>query len=419
MTPIENEAAAVAGPEAPPPTRQEIQRLEESFRQFTRTTRDLESAYKTLTRRAKRIDSELQRTNSELRRKLAELEEVTSTQKDILDALPDGVVVIDAADEVICVNPAAERILGRPADEIRGRSRHALVGPTGDALLADVLDDRPRGRIEREVTTLDGSVRHIVYTSAPLPAGCELQVLTDRTIASRLRQQVNRLDTLAALGEMAAGVAHEIRNPLNGIDGFAALLGREIVAGGENADVSRYAARIRRGVSEINAIVSNLLGFAAPQGVRNVRVDLEHLLSSVCAEAREFAPDGVSIDFVSETDSAAEVEGDALKLRVVFLNLVRNAVEAVQDEGAVEIRLASGSGKLIIRVTDDGPGLAPAMRLKLFRPFSTTKAQGTGLGLAIAHKVTALHGGTIDHEESDRGCTFRVELPAAIEETNE
>ncbi len=419
MTPIENEATAVAGPEAPPPTRLEIQRLEESFRQFTRTTRDLESAYKTLSRRAKRIDGELQRTNCELHRKLAELEEVTSTQKDILDALPDGVVVINAADEVICVNPAAERILGRPAEEIRGRSRQAVVGPTGDTLLAGALENRPRGRIERDVTTLDGSVRHIVYTSAPLPAGCELQVLTDRTVASRLRQQINRLDTLAALGEMAAGVAHEIRNPLNGIDGFAALLGRELTSGGENEDVSRYAARIRRGVSEINAIVSNLLGFAAPQGLQNGRVDLHRLLSSVCTEAQEFAPEGVSIRFRPQVEHAVEVEGDTVKLRVVFLNLVRNAVEAVHEDGSVEVTLEVEGNKLIVRVCDDGPGLAPTMRFKLFRPFSTTKAQGTGLGLAIAHKVTALHGGTIEHEESVSGCTFRVELPAAIEETNE
>ncbi|HGY91724.1 MAG TPA: PAS domain-containing protein, partial [Planctomycetes bacterium] len=337
----------------------------------------------------------------------------------ILDALPDGVVVINAADQVICVNPAAERILGRSAEEILGRSRRAVVGPTGDPLLAGVLEGRTRGRVEREVTTLDGSVRHIAYTSAPLPAGCELQVLTDRTVASRLRQQVNRLDTLAALGEMAAGVAHEIRNPLNGIDGFAALLGRELVSEGRNEDVSRYAARIRRGVSEINAIVSNLLGFAAPQGLQNGRVDLHHLLSSVCAEAQEFAPKDVSIHFHSEAGVASEVEGDTVKLRVVFLNLIRNAVEAVHEDGTVQVDLEADHGKLIIRVRDDGPGLAPAMRLKLFRPFSTTKAQGTGLGLAIAHKVCALHGGTIEHEESEHGCTFRVELPAAIEEANE
>jgi len=284
-------------------------------------------------------------------------------------------------------------------------------------LLHDLADLPPARQLQALVWTWGAAIAGASQHEGARRLSEEL-AQSNRELAEA-QDRLLRAESMARLGEMAAGVAHEIRNSLNGIDGFAALLGRELVSGGENEDVSRYADRIRRGVSEINAIVSNLLGFAAPQGLQNGRVDLHRLLTSVCTEAQEFAPEEVSIRFRSRVEHAVEVEGDTVKLRVVFLNLIRNAVEAVHEDGSVQVTLEAERKKLIVRVCDDGPGLAPAMRLKLFRPFSTTKAQGTGLGLAIAHKVTALHGGTIEHEESVRGCTFRVELPAAIEEINE
>ncbi|MCA9319916.1 MAG: PAS domain S-box protein, partial [Planctomycetes bacterium] len=400
------DAVMAAQTEAMPPSAREIARLEESFRLFTRTTQDLESSYKRLTQRAARIDTELAGANRRLHTQVEELERVTRNQRGTLDALPVGVVVMDASGTLIDVNRAAEHMIGRQRDELVGRSRAVIVGPTGDALLTD--RDTPD---EREVVALDGSKRRLAWSSASLPDGHEVQVLTDRTVATRLREQVSRLDTLAALGEMAAGVAHEIRNPLNGIEGFAALLERAVSKGVTDAGLTRYADNIRRGVREVNTIISNLLTFASPDSIRSGRVDLSALLQGIIDEVRGSHATAKTIRGHFPREGCEDVPGDAIKLKIVFVNLIKNAVEAAGIEGHVDVLLELSERSFLVTVRDDGPGLAPTMRDKLFRPFSTDKPDGTGLGLAIANKLVSLHGGGIEALEAAQGCTFRVTLP--------
>ncbi len=398
----------------------ELARLEETFKVFTETTRGLENAYENLSRRALRIDLELKRTNEDLQEKVAELEELSENRMSILQALPSGVVVLDAAGFVSCVNPAAERIIGRRAAEILGRAAEAVVGPTGDRLLVvECLGDRNRGVVEREIVALDGSRRHISFTVATLPDGGELQVLNDLTVVTRLREQIGRLDTLAALGEMAAGVAHEIRNPLNGIDGFAGLLERTLDRSNSDPEtLERYARKIRRGVREVNDIVTNLLTFAAPESIMSAPVAVSELIAEIVEEltkfnsgasARTSLEDGLPRGFT--------VPGDGVKLKIVVTNLVRNAIEAAGPEGRVAVGLErSADGKrLLVVVDDDGGGLPEEVRSRLFRPFTTTKASGTGLGLAIANKFTALHGGEITFKDIPGGTRFTVSLPAIDE----
>jgi two-component system, sensor histidine kinase FlrB len=404
-----------------PAERRDIVKLEESFRMFTQMTRNLESSYDKLGRRAARIDLELRRANRELEDKVRELEQVSRNRSGILDSLPVGVVVIDAAGTISSLNPAAERILGRKAGELLGRSRDTMVGPSGDRLLV-ASDDAARGRgapIERDIVALDGSRRRVSTVLSTLSEGDELQMLTDLTVVTRLREQVTRLDTLAALGEMAAGVAHEIRNPLNGIDGFASLLARSIATLGGGDNVVRYADNIRRGVREVNAIIANLLTFAAPEAALSGSVSLGALADDALLEAREGASEarievGAAIEPAAR---AAHVRGDPIKLKIVLRNLLKNAREAVRTRGkiALELRLDRIGRRAVISVSDSGPGLPEEVRERLFRPFTTTKAEGTGLGLAIAHKLVTLHQGELRHEDLNPGTRFVVSLPLTEE----
>ncbi|MCB9834121.1 MAG: PAS domain-containing protein [Planctomycetes bacterium] len=393
----------------------DLARLEESFRLFTETTRGLESAYNALNRRAARIDVELKRSNDELRDKIQELEALSDNRMSILQALPSGVVVLDAGGFVSCVNPAAERILGRRALELLGRSARAVVGPTGDRLLVDEEDGGAGRRgIERELVTMDGSRRHVSYTIAALPDGGQLQVLNDLTVVTRLREQIGRLDTLAALGEMAAGVAHEIRNPLNGIDGFAGLLERALErAEADPATLARYAEKIRRGVREVNDIITNLLTFAAQESINPAPVPLADLIEEVVEELAKFGPRDAARPRITGNLPALTIPGDPVKLKIVLTNLVRNAIEAAGPEGRVEVALerAADRKRALVRIEDDGGGLPEEVRSRLFRPFTTTKASGTGLGLAIANKFAALHGGEITFKDIPGGTAFTVALP--------
>ncbi|MEZ6195544.1 MAG: ATP-binding protein [Planctomycetota bacterium] len=402
-----------AGP-APAIDLDDLARLRESFQVFSERTEHLERAYERLTRRATRVDLELRRANVALGAKVAELEALSESRRRLLSALPNGVVVVDAAGSLACVNPAAARLLGRPAEELEGRLRDAAVGPTGDALLVTGDDaGRGRGRLEREVVAHDGSRRRVAIDVVDLGEGSEMQVLTDLTVVTRLREQVGRLDTLATLGEMAASIAHEIRNPLNGIDGFAGLLQRRL-ADSADEDVRRYAERVRTGVRELDAIVVNLLAFAAPEELRAERFDLRPLVHEIAETAVAFAGGDHEVDVLVSFPggtSATLIEADPIKLRMILRNLVKNGVEALGTGGTLRVGFTRDEGSWTLTVDDDGEGVPAAMRERLFRPFSTSKARGTGLGLAIARKLAGLHGGTLRYEPLEPGSRFALTVP--------
>ncbi len=389
-----------------------IVKLEESFQLFTRTTMELEDSYRKLTRRANRIDVELKRTNDELSRKVEELRSLSDNRMSILEALPNGIVVLDQARCISSVNPAAERILGRRSSELVGRHAEAVVGPAGDQLLAR-WQERQTKSWERDIVALDGSRRRVSFTVANLPDGSQLQVLNDLTVVTRLREQIGRLDTLAALGEMAAGVAHEIRNPLNGIDGFAGLLTRALETDVKRESLIRYASNIRRGVREVNDIVTNLLTFAAPESISPTPVNLPSLVKEVVDSFAERASRDVCLTFVNSIPATSQVAGDAVKLRIIFSNLIQNALQAVDADGQVRVSLERDdqNGSAVVTVTDNGGGIPEEIKGRLFQPFATTKAQGTGLGLAIAQKFASLHKAQISVDNLQGGAAFRVTIP--------
>jgi PAS domain S-box-containing protein len=394
----------------------DLDRLQESFRVFSERTAHLEKAYERLTRRAARVDLELRQANLELAAKVEELGALSESRRRMVAALPEGIVVVDAGGVISNVNPAAARILGRPAAELEGRLRAAIVGPTGDELLSD--DDLAPGSedVEREIVALDGSRRRVAMTLVELGDGCTMRVIADRTVVTRLREQVGRLDTLASLGEMAAGIAHEIRNPLNGIDGFAALLQRRLVDS-EDEDLTRYASRVRSGVRELDGIVVNLLAFARPEQLQLEEVDLRPLLSELAEDARSYG-DGFEPEILLSFPGGRRgtlVHADALKLRMIVRNLLKNAVEAMSEAATLRLILDGDDDAWTIAVEDEGAGVPEDFRERLFRPFCTTKARGTGLGLAIAQKLANLHGGGLSYEPREPGSRFALRISRHLE----
>lgn len=392
----------------------DLERLQESFRVFSEQTSHLEGAYDRLTRRAARVDLELRQANVQLASKVEELEAVGEARRRMVTALPEGIVVVDSGGVVRDVNPAAARVLGRPANELIGRLRAALVDPKGRELLEATTENNA----EREIVSLDGSRRRVSFATVDLGEGETMHVITDRTVVTRLREQVGRLDTLASLGEMAAGIAHEIRNPLNGIDGFAALLQRRLVDGDDD-DLARYASRVRAGVRELDGIVVNLLAFARPEKLQLDEVDLRPLLSELAEEARSFggtAEPEIILGFPGGLRGTL-VHADALKLRMIIRNLLKNAVEAIDGVGTLRLSLQGDEDAWTIAVDDDGAGVPEAFRERLFRPFCTTKARGTGLGLAIAQKLANLHGGELSYTPRDPGSRFALRISRHLEAT--
>jgi PAS domain S-box-containing protein len=392
--------------------------LADSFRTFNRVTKDLESAYHALRARADEVDARLRDANRGLLAKVAELECVTEHLHGILNLVPCGVVTADASGMVTSVNRAAERILGRVAAELIGRDPRSVLGRDGAPLLSL---GRPSGQPaapDREIIAFDGSRRRIASTVAPLSNGGALEVLNDLTEVAHLRAQLSRLDTLAALGEMAAAIAHEVRNPLNGIEGFAGLLARTLqgASPADRGQAERYVDRIRRGVAEVNEIVTNLLLWARPDRLARSRFALDALVAEVVGDAPHLAESAAGVAIAVEPGSTGlDLVADRMKLKIVLTNLVRNALEAVAPgPGSVTIAPVLSDGGLTVSVQDSGPGVPEDVRRRLFRPFSTGKASGCGLGLAVARKLALVHGGDLVLASAAGGARFELFLPRAV-----
>jgi PAS domain S-box-containing protein len=331
---------------------------------------------------------------------------------------------MDQRGRVTHMNRVAERLLGidagmvvgRPIDAVASLQRILLLGSDPSTWPARGSDE------ERAVETLDG--RRLVVTSrlAELkdgqgkPAG-RIEILTDLTETDRLRREVHRLDTLAALGEMAGAVAHQIRNPLNGVEGFASLLQRRLsMEGGEGKDALRFAEKIVHGVREVNAVIQGMLMLAKSEPLALKPTSIDRLAKEVVESLKSMTEgEGSSVEFEFKSNARdAEIAVDALKLKQVLLNVAHNALAALPEAGRRAIRLSTArrNGSAVIRVTDSGRGMSAQQVGKIFRPFYTTREDGTGLGLAVASKIVDLHGGAIG-VRSIPGCgtTFRIEIP--------
>lgn len=224
--------------------------------------------------------------------------------------------------------------------------------------------------------------------------------------ANREIERLHGLDKLAALGNMAGGIAHELRNPMNAVKGFAGLLRARLP---ENSKERHWASLIEGGVGEADAILANLLSLARPErlvretvdGIELCRAALEATFTDPVLAARREA---WSIEMESSPAPLPPFVGDRLKLRQALRNLLANALEAQPKGGKLRLGIHIAGGEVAFGVDDAGPGLAPEHEGKVLEPFFTTRAEGTGLGLAFARQVAELHGGSI--EVHGRGSAF-------------
>jgi len=222
-----------------------------------------------------------------------------------------------------------------------------------------------------------------------------------------LEAQALRQSRLAAMGEMAAMLAHEVRNPLGAMELFTGLLLQDLRA---QPDPLRLAREVARGITDLNHLVTNLLEFTRTQAPRRVTVDLGALVDDALRHGADLRDaHGVGVERRLAVPPAV---GDPDLLRPVLTNLVRNALQAMPDGGTLTLAATHDAHTVRIAITDTGPGIAPAEREAIFRPFYTTRARGTGLGLAVARElVTAMHGRLEVESEVGRGSTFTVTLP--------
>jgi two-component system, NtrC family, nitrogen regulation sensor histidine kinase GlnL len=352
---------------------------------------------------------------------------------DVLASISDGVIALDAAGILSALNPAAEHLVGVAASQAIGRPIQQLFGGrTANAWLAELaLSTLEQGLARRRGEDRLRARGHEVSVSASCAPVHDEQgelrgavlVLHDLTLERALDTTTRRADHLAALGSVALGLAHEIRNPLGGIKGAAQLLRTNL---SDPAQIQATDVIIRE-VDRLDGLVEQLRGLGTPPRLQLAPQNIHRILNDVLTLQRQ-APDWGQIVLRTEFDpSLPEVLGDRAQLTQVFLNLVRNAVESLDGHGELAVstrietryhvrRRSHRNQFLSVTVADDGPGVTEDVQNRLFSPFFTTKARGTGLGLAVCHRIVAEHGGIIAHEpRPGRGARFVVTLPVSEE----
>lgn len=335
----------------------------------------------------------------------------------IVDSLTAGLLVVDRAGRVEILNPAGRRLLSIKTDPVGTSYRELLADASALAAVVDECLARIQP-IVRRTLHMPGNphTSHLGVTVSPLgsvdDASGVICLFSDLTTVFELEEQLRLKDTLAQLGELTAGLAHEFRNGLATIHGYSRLIDPQALP----APHRSYLEGIRQETDSLGRIVTNFLNFARPEQVVFTPVDLAALASTVTEEARNDLP-RVRI---SVSGSFGRISGDEVLLRQVLVNLIRNGVEACEGAGVegpailVEGHVEEGEHLCRVAVHDNGPGIEPAARGRIFRPFFTTKTQGTGLGLAIVQKVVITHNGRIAAGTSPLGgARFEMTFPLA------
>jgi two-component system, NtrC family, sensor histidine kinase HydH len=316
----------------------------------------------------------------------------------VVASLPVGLVVTDREGRVAYVNGVAERVMGRPAPDLVGRGEEVALPSElqaisrrlarKEAVLEEETDlQRPQGGVSP--ASLSGSS---IVTEEGEFAG-RLYVLRDLREVRELQSEIRRREKLAAIGSLAAGMAHEIRNPLSSIKGFATYLGSRFPHGSEEEEA---AGIMIQETDRLNRVISELLEFARPSEIKPFPVAVEELLArSLKLIAQDAAHKGITVRSEIAED-VPEVWIDPDRFVQALLNVYLNALQAMDGEGTLTVRGALEDASTVrIEVEDTGRGIPVEDLNRVFDPYYTSKPQGTGLGLAIVHKIVEAHGGQV------------------------
>lgn len=396
------------------------QLLKQAFDVFAQASQQLERSYEELKVRADRLARELAQANEELQRQLVEKERISNFLNNILESVTSGILVVTPDGKVALTNKSAERMLDFKADNVEGRHYSKTLKKSAvTTFLSDCFKKDGGASRSREVEVLKSDGRHhyaLAYAPVEDASGQRvgsLLVVQDVTRLKRLEEQALRSERLAAMGEVAAELAHEIRNPLGSIELFASLLSRDLTEESNR----KLAENIVVGVKSLNAVVSNMLNFTRSIEVHPELLDISELVRETFTFLGQvLAAQGIELKLDLKED-LPNVEADAELIKQVLLNLTQNAVNSMEKGGSLTVSTAGSDDDqeeeaIVLRVSDTGCGIEADLLPRIFDPFFSTMKGGTGLGLSVASQIVDRHGGIISAESKlGKGTTMTFTLP--------
>jgi two-component system, NtrC family, nitrogen regulation sensor histidine kinase GlnL len=358
----------------------------------------------------------------------------------ILASVEEGIIIIDQEERIAFFNPTAEHLTGLSHSQVWHRPYAEVFAANlwvGEIVQRTLVFGHSRTAGEGDIQSRTRRTTPVRLTCSPIFNSGDsrlglIVVLHDLSHQRELAEEVQREDRLAHLGLVAAGLAHEIKNPLAGIRGAAQLLQGRV---SHDRSAVEYTGVMIREIDRLSELLGQLLQLAAGPRLELQQVNVHKVLTEVLLLEREAAPSGVKI-FTQFDPSLPAVSGDEAQLAQVFRNLIKNGLQAlvgcrggmltISTRMATDfhlVRLKEQTGRkaarrgrfLSIDFADNGPGIAPDRLPQLFTPFFTSKSRGTGLGLAVSQRIVAQHGGTIRVESTPgQGALFHVYLPVTV-----
>ena len=367
--------------------------LQRAFAMFNQVSAELTQAYEVLQARVASLSEELAIANGELRRQYQEKEALSERLSSLLDALPAGVVVLDSLACVVAVNPAAMVLLG--TDMI---GRH-----WGDVVCSCLEPTLTIGEWQL------GDRRVSIAESTLASAGGKILLIHDVTAANRMKMELERNQRLAAMGEMAASLAHQLRTPLAAALLYTSNLGQSGVS--DEARV-RFSEKASGQLRRLERLIQDVLLFARGESIGRDVILVSELLAEAAQTVEPLMREHGLVFAAVDACEGAKMVGSRKALFGALVNLLENAMQATPAGGKICLSGNRRGDLLAIGVRDSGPGISRETQARIFEPFFTTKGQGTGLGLAIALGVARAHGGTIElFSEPGEGAEFVITLP--------
>lgn len=368
--------------------------LEEAFKQFNITTQRLREAYGTLEDRFAELNVELARKNRELEKSLEENKTIRFFLHNLIENMPVGVVFVDLSFAVTMFNPYADSVFGFK------ESSQGFLAHTQTMLRGVVSSDGARHDFD-----IDYNNKILKMNMTPIKSGTALVdgilvTFQDVTHERALEEDLRKKNTYEVLGEMSAIMAHEFKTPLAGIEGFLALLKRDVK---EQPNLTTLVEKITQGTRHLTQIVSELLTFTRPLHPEFEIIDVRNEITGVITEIVH----DKQLSLLNESESI-EWSFDRMLFRQMMFNVISNAIDAVDAEkGLITIKALIRNTQLHIICSDNGCGMSSETVKSIFQPFFTQKAHGTGLGLSFVWRIVDIHNGEVAVEsEQGKGTVF-------------
>ena len=386
----------------------QAQELQDAFGAFNQLSEQLTQSYQQLEVRVAGLTSALETEQDERIKELTEKERVASRLASLLHALPGGVVVIDDEGKVQEHNPAAELLLGQP-----------LLGlPWSDIIQRSFL---PRSDDGHDISLVDG--RKVSISTCPLGSEPgQILLITDVTEIRYLQDRIGQQQRLAAMGKMAASLAHQIRTPLSSALLYVSKLKRQILSDTERFELTeKMTSRLRH----LEQLIEDMLMYSREGKVGEEFFTTQSLLEELNKDLE--AQLELTQTSLIKVNMAADliIHGNRQMLLSALSNLTMNAMQAMKESnkceanaGIIEISITSNDKDICIAIKDNGPGIPSDLQQQIFDPFYTTRKQGTGLGLAVVKAVAKAHGGDVQYESvENKGSVFKFILPLENKES--